>query len=360
MINFSPLEQHLDFKNKNMDNYKERLYFRSMIFVTGGTGLLGSHLLYELTKENVVVKAIFRDESKIENVKKVFDYYSSSNSEAQFQKIIWVQSDILDISSLEEEMYGCEYVYHCAALVSFHKKDYYKLMKINREGTANIVNASLKNEIKKLCYVSSTAAIGGHESHITEESKWKQSPETSGYSISKYSAEKEIWRGVEEGLNAVIVNPCMIIGAGDWNESSMTIFRTIQKGLKFYPSGSNAFVDARDVSEIMVKLIKSEITNQRFLCIGENISFKNVFEKIATSMNTKPPTIAVSKTVMKLAWLISYIISKISGKRAVITKETVNSAFKKTSYSSEKIQNSLDFNFRRINDTITNAIIGKI
>jgi dihydroflavonol-4-reductase len=331
-----------------------------MIFVTGGTGLLGSHLLFQLTNSDVQIKAIYREEEKIKTVEKIFSFYDPINFKNRLKKIKWVHCDILDIISLEEELKSCKTVYHCAALVSFYRKDFYQLMKINREGTANIVNACLNNNISKICYVSSTAAIGSNDDIVTEETKWKQSPSTSGYSISKYSAEKEVWRGVEEGLNAVIVNPCLLIGAGNWKESSMTIFKTIDDGLKFYTSGSNAFVDARDVAEIMEKLMNSDIKNERFLCIGENSSFLNMLSIVAQKLNKKAPSIKVSKFLMKLSWLISGIVSKMIGKKPVITKETANSAFSNTIYDASKVKNTLNFQFKSLEESISNAVQGRI
>lgn len=331
-----------------------------MIFVTGGTGLLGSHLLFQLTNSDVQIKAIYREVEKIKTVEKIFSFYDPINFKNRLKKIKWVHCDILDIISLEEELKSCKTVYHCAALVSFYRKDFYQLMKINREGTANIVNACLNNNISKICYVSSTAAIGSNDDIVTEETKWKQSPSTSGYSISKYSAEKEVWRGVEEGLNAVIVNPCLLIGAGNWKESSMTIFKTIDDGLKFYTSGSNAFVDARDVAEIMEKLMNSDIKNERFLCIGENSSFINMLSIVAQNLNKKAPSIKVSKFLMKLTWLISGIVSKMIGKKPVITKETANSAFSNTIYDASKVKNALNFEFKSLEESISNAVKGRI
>ena len=322
--------------------------------------MLGSHLLFQLTNSDVQIKAIYREKEKIKTVEKLFTYYDPIDFNNRLKKITWVQCDILDVISLEEELASCRIVYHCAALVSFYRKDFYQLMKINREGTANIVNACLKNNISKLCYVSSTAAIGNEDTVVTEETKWKQSPSTSGYSISKYSAEKEVWRGVEEGLNAVIVNPCLLIGAGNWKESSMTIFKTVDDGLKFYTSGANAFVDARDVAEIMEKLMNSDIKNERFLCIGENSSFFNMLTLVAQKLNKKAPSIKVSKFLMKLTWLISGIVSKLIGEKPVITKETANSAFSNTIYDASKVKNTLNFQFKSLEESISNAVKGRI
>lgn len=333
-----------------------------MILVTGGTGLLGSHLLIDLINKSLLVRAIYRNKSKCDLVRRLFLYYDPVNGQKKFDTIQWINCDVLDVVTLSEAMEGCEYVYHCAAIVSFNKNDFYKMMKINREGTANVVNTCLDLGIKKLCYVSSTAAIGTGEndSIVTEKTKWKQSPTTSGYSISKYSAEKEVWRGVEEGLDVVIVNPCVIIGAGDWNESSLTMFKTVDKGLQFYTTGANAFVDARDVVSIMTQLMEREIKNQRFLCIGENSTFKNLFDHIAQKLNKKEASILVKPWLMGLTWRVMWLISKVTCKQSPITKETARSAFGTTVYDASKIKKALNFKFRSIEEMVDNAVNGRM
>ena len=332
-----------------------------MILVTGGTGLLGSHLLFKLTEKNSRIKALFRNEKKIEVVRRLFIYYDPVNGQNRFDTIEWVLCDVLDVINLHETMVDCKSVYHCAAIVSFQKRDFFAMMKTNRQGTANIVNSCLENGILKLCYVSSTAAIGGEgEVSISEETKWKQSPQTSGYSITKYSAEKEVWRGVEEGLDVVIVNPCVIIGAGDWNESSLTIFKTIASGLTFYTNGANAFVDVRDVSDIMVQLMESAIKNERFLCSGENNSFKNLFDLIALKLNKKAPSVLIKPWLMGITWRFIWLFTTLLGKKSAITRETARSAFGTTIYDSSKIKKQLNFQFRSLNEMVENAIKGRM
>lgn len=332
-----------------------------MILVTGGTGLLGSHLLFQLTEKKTSVRAIYRDGKRIEKIRKLFNYYNPSAGNEQFDRIQWVAADILDITSLEEAFEGITHVYHCAGFVSFNKRHFDKLIKVNREGTENVVNVCLKHAVKKLCHVSSTSALGSEGAAvINEEVKWKQSPETSGYSISKYSAEKEIWRGVEEGLDSVIVNPALIFGAGDWNESSLAIFRTVQKGLRFYTPGSNAIVDARDTAAIMIQLMESEIVNERFLCFGENISFKDLTSVIAVKLGKKPPSINTPKWLMGLAWRISWLTARLRGKYPVVTKASAQNAFSKTIYDNSKVRSALNFKFRSVEDTIENTIRGKM
>jgi dihydroflavonol-4-reductase len=332
-----------------------------MVLVTGGTGLLGSHLLFKLASIGTKVKALYRNSERIENVKKIFNYYSPESSEQYFKNIIWVEGDILDIASLEDAMQDCQFVYHCAGMVSFHRKDYFQLMKINREGTANVVNVALSQGVKKLCHVSSTAAIGGEAGTLLNETTpWKQNPTTSGYSISKYSAEKEVWRGVEEGLDAVIVNPSVIFGAGFWEESSLTIFRTVNKGLKYYTPGKNAFVDARDVAEIMVKLMNSSIKNERFLCIAKNVHFKLLIELIAKQLGKPRPHKAAPEWAMGIICKLAWVMSKFRGEKPTITSESARTAFKSMEYDNSKVCNALSFNFRPLEETIQNTVQGKL
>lgn len=327
-----------------------------MILVTGGTGLIGSHLLYELMKTEQSVRAIYRDSKRISRVKMLFDYYSSSTSHS-FDNIEWVEADVLDIVSLEDALEGITQVYHCAALVSFAKKDFSRLIKINREGTFNLVNLCIEKGVQKFGHISSTAAIGGQQNQLTTEAtKWKQSPRTSGYAISKYSSEKEVWRAVEEGMDVVILNPSVIIGAGDWNESSMTIFRTVQNGLKFYTPGQNALVDARDVATVFVKLMKSDVKNERFLCISENVPFKSYLQQIAERLSVKAPSINTPKWLIGVVWRIVGVVAWLRGKHPTITKETAHSAFSTMEYSNEKVSKLLDYKFIPVKDAIDNAV----
>lgn len=331
-----------------------------MVLVTGGTGLLGSHLLYELVQTGHTVRALYRNSKRIECVRALFDYYSEGKPHG-FEQIEWVQGNVLDVISLQDALVGIEQVYHCAAYVSFHKGDFQRLIKINREGTTNLVNLCLEMGIRKFGHVSSTASIGGIEGElVTENTKWKLSPRTSGYAISKYCSEREVWRAAEEGMEVIILNPCVMIGAGNWDESSMTIFRSIDKGLKFYTSGQNAFVDARDVARIFVRLMDSDIHNERFLCISENMKFQDLFQHIARALDKKGPRISTPKWLMGTAWRLSSVAAFFSGRRPTITRETAKSAFSVMAYSNEKIRKTLDYTFIPVEEAVKNAVKGRI
>lgn len=325
-----------------------------MILVTGGTGLVGSHVLFDLCRSGEPVRAIKRSESAIENVKKVFAYYSAE-PETLLKKIEWVNADLMDVYSLMDAMEGISEVFHCAAMVSFLAKDEEEMMSINAEGTANMVNAALAKGVKKFCHVSSVATIGvaekGELAH--EETFWKSTPENSNYSISKYAAEREVWRAAAEGLEMVIVNPSLIIGAGNWQQSSSNMFSKAYKGIKFYTEGATGFVDVRDVSALMILLMKSEIKNKRFLLNSENRSFRSFFDTIHREFGKPVPAIKAGKILSSFAWRAERVRCALTGETPLITKETATSAHKINRYSNQEILNAFpDFKFIPVEESI--------
>jgi len=332
-----------------------------MVFVTGGTGLLGSQLLFDLISEGKQVRALYRSKNRLSSVLHLFTYRDPEKGSSLFNKIEWVEGDILDIPALLETMPGCDEVFHCAGLVSFHPKDHADVFKINREGTANMVNVALELKVKKFCHVSSTAAIGGdHTAPITENTKWKNGATNSGYSLSKNAAEREVWRAREEGLNVVIVNPCVILGPGNWNETSLTIFQTVSKGLKFYPPGSNATVDVRDVAHSMVRLMDSDIEGERFLCVGSNQTFKELMTVISTELDINPPTRLAARWQVEIARWALKIVKGITGKRSAITKETVHNLFAQKRYDTSKIEKAIGIKFRTLEEQVRDSISGRL
>jgi len=327
-----------------------------MAFVTGGTGLVGAHLLFDLLKKESKVRALRRPTSSLEVVAKVFHYYSE-NAQELLKKIEWIEGDILDFYLLDDLLQENEEVYHAAAFVSFNPDDHEQIKQINVEGTHNIVNACIKNKVRKLCYVSSIAALGRADlNRATTEEDYRDATYTrSVYSQSKFDAEQEVWRGIAEGLNAVIVNPAVIIGPGDWQKGSSQLIQTVWKGLKFYTKGVNGYVDVRDVSRAMLSLMKSTITNQRYILSSENWNYKQLFEHIAHALNVQPPSIYAGSIISEIYWRALKAISIFTNKAPLITKETAHSANSFYSYSSNKIIKELNFTFIPLKQSIADT-----
>ncbi len=324
-----------------------------MILVTGGTGLVGSHLLLELTRTENRVRAIQRPLSYTRHVLDVFSLYLE-NPETQYRKIEWVPADITDIDSMLEAMDGVEYVYHAAANVSFQPGKPAPLMDNNVGGTANVVNACLEKNIRKLCYVSSTAALGnalpGEE--ITENMLWLDSKNRSQYSISKFRSEMEVWRGVAEGLQAVIVNPSIIIGPGDWHRSSSYLFTAVWKGLTFYTEGITGYVDVRDVVRAMILLMNGDIQGERYTLSSENLSYRKVLEMIAEALGKKPPRIHATPFLVSIAWRLDWIAGLLTGKSRSITRDAARSSLRKALFSNRKIREAMDLEFIPIDQSV--------
>ena len=299
-----------------------------MILVTGSTGLVGAHLLYKLISNNEKVRAIYRNEGKLNNVKKVFSTYIDDYKNL-FENIDWVKADILDIPSLSKAFKGIDYVYHCAAFVSFEPDKYHLLRRTNIEGTANIVNLCISNSV------------------------WNPEEEHSVYAITKYGAEMEVWRGTQEGVDAIIVNPGVILGAGIWRYGSGNLFKKARKGLNYYTAGTIGVVAIEDVISIMVALLKSDIINERYVLVAENWTYKKFLQALAKSVNSKEPKKMASKKLLSFAWRLDWLKHKITGKRRQLTKHLAQSLSSETNYNSDKIKNALNYAFKDINKSIT-------
>lgn len=311
-----------------------------MIFVTGATGLVGTHLIQSLLAKGKKVRALYRQAVP------VF---------AGAEQCEWVKGDILDPIGLTEALAGVDYVYHCAAIVSFAPGAAAKMLQSNVDGTANVVNACLVQKIKKLIFVSSVAALGRIRENeaINETMNW--SPETSNsvYGQSKYLAELEVWRAMEEGLPMAIVNPVIILGAGDWNNGSSGIFKSAYNEFPWYTKGMSGFVDVLDVVEAMQLLMESAITGQRFVLSAENLSYQTIFNQIAKAFNKRPPYKKVTPFLAGIVWRLEAMKGFITGKAPLLTKETAATAQAIVRFNNEKFLKAFpDFQYRPIENTI--------
>ncbi|WP_339659392.1 SDR family oxidoreductase [uncultured Polaribacter sp.] len=323
-----------------------------MILVTGGTGLVGSHLLYHLCLQNDAIRAIYRTASSLEKVKNVFSYYTDDTT--LLDKIEWFLADITDVPAMIPAFTNVKHVYHCAAFISFNPKDYRQMRKVNIHGTAIIVNLCIDAKIDKLCFVSSIAAVGNSlNSNIsTEEDEWNKELDNSGYSITKFGAEMEVWRASQEGVDVVIVNPGVILGSGFWNAGSGKLFSQVYNGFQFYTEGVTGFISVQDVVKPMILLMNSTVKNERFILVSENKSFKEIFFLIADGFDKKRPSIKIKPWQTNIFWRVAWLISKITGKEPLISKYSAKSAHSISEYSSEKVQNTLNFKFENIEKSI--------
>lgn len=328
-----------------------------MNFVTGATGLVGSHILVELSKLNEFTIALKRKSSDLSLIKDLFQFYFPNDWQQRFEKIKWIDGNISDIHFLIDSFKEVTHVYHCAAMVSFNKRDFNTMYNVNVVGTENIVNACLASGVKKLCFISSTAALGRtkNDGIITEQAEWKTSPENSYYAVTKNASELQVWRGIEEGLEAVIINPSIILGPCDWNKSSGKIFKKASKGVKYYTSGGNAFVDVRDVAKVSIQLAKSTVLSQRFLCFSENLSYRDLFDRIQQKFGHLKATKFASKFKTNLAWKVSAFLSWF-GVEPFLTKETARTSQKINVYSNQKLVEAINYKFLSIDEAIENSV----
>ena len=319
-----------------------------MILVTGATGLVGGNLIWHLLQENDRVTAIRRSSSKMEQLHSIFSFYTSA-PEDYLSRIDWKIADILHAESIKDVMIGATIVYHCAAVVSLsnYTDD---TLKFNVEGTRNVVKAAIENGVEKLCFVSSIAACGrsNNNDQINENLVWLDYEDRSLYSQSKYLSEQVVWKGIEVGLNAVIVNPGVILGVSGTSSGSSQLFHQVKKGLLFYTNGGSGYVDVQDVAKLMIQLMKSDISGERFILVGENCSNKNVLNWMADGFGNRRPFIKVGNRMLGFIGVLSEIIGKIFRFSPLINRGTVRSIWKREYYSNRKIVSRIGFHFKPI------------
>jgi dihydroflavonol-4-reductase len=313
-----------------------------MILVTGGTGLVGAQLLYDLASQGKPVRALRRATSDDSVLRLVF-----AGRPELLSLVKWIEGDTTDIYSVSEALDGVEEVYHCAASISYVPSGIRQMMKVNVEGTANMVNAALETGVRKFCHVSSVAALGRTEDNvlINETVFWKSSKYNSNYAISKYLGEREVWRAMEEGLDALIVQPSIIIGPGDWKTGSTAMFTELWKGMKYYSEGMMGFVDVRDVTDSMIKLMAKGRMGQRYIVSAENLTYHQVFDYIADSFGKPRPSIFVNKFLSEAGWRAEAVRSFILQRKPFITKETARNSQMRWKYANEKIKKETGMEF---------------
>lgn len=328
-----------------------------MQLVTGATGLVGAHLLFRLTERGQVVRASFRSEKRIQKVRDLFHWLHPDQAEERFSLIQWQSCDLLDVTAVEELCEGVTEIFHCAAIVSFHPADKWKLLEQNPKMTALLVNEALHQGVAQFNYVSSVAALGrppqGEEGQpIDEQNVWKDDPDHSVYAQSKFLAEMEVWRGMEEGLNAAMVNPGIILGPGFPDEGSSSIFGLVQRGFRYYTPGLNGFVDVRDVVEGLLTISEKRLHRQRFILVADSIAYRWLFSRIAEALHKPVPDKAAQAWMIQLIRRVHWLREKLGGRKATITRETAASAVRISRYKNLLSKEVLGLHYRPLRDTV--------
>lgn len=318
----------------------QSLHTSETIVVTGASGLIGTQVLKHLKPSGARIIAVCRNIPK--------------NADNRYE---WVECDILEVSELDNLFAGVDKIYHCAAIVSYDPAKRRDIFQTNVEGTANVVNAALTNNVRRLLHVSSVAAIGEPcmgGTMLDESLPWKNA-RVSDYSKSKHLAEMEVWRGLSEGLSVIIINPSIVLGCNDWNKGSTEIFKTIYNEFPWYSEGIHGFVDVDDVAQAAVSLMSSDIDGERFIVNGVNISYKDLFNKIANAFGKRPPHKKITPLLSEVVWRTSYIKGLLLHKPSMLTKHSARIALSDIQYDNSKLLQFLPgFRYTDIDQTINN------
>ncbi len=313
-----------------------------MIFVTGASGLIGSFICRKLIGEGYSVKALRRPTTDLKLLVDVQD------------KIDWIEGDLLNVSEVETYLAGADKVIHCAGYVSYDKREEELIYQTNVEGTANLVNAAVNQNVKLFLHFSSVASIGKDKNTriSTEDTQWIEEENISTYARSKHQSELEVWRGWAEGLNTIIINPSLVLGPGDWEKSSTQVFKYIYEENRFYTSGIVNYVDVRDVAEVTLRLLNLEFKGERFIVNAGNVSYRGLFEAIAASMGKKPPSVKVNNAMIRLTIILEKLRSKLLGTKPLVTEELSSVSKNQHVYANDKLKNAVNITFRELEETV--------
>ena len=313
-----------------------------MIAVTGANGLLGSFIIRKLIEQKQSFVAFKRQGSDTSLLSDVT------------HAITWRDVDVCDEISLREGLENVDQVIHAAAVVSFNPRKASQVMDINVKGTRHIVNACLAQGVKRLVHISSVSALGRQKGqrHIDETNKWVDSKLNSVYAESKYLAELEVFRGQEEGLSSVILNPSVILAPADWNKSSAQLFKYVWEERPFYTEAYLNFVDVRDVALAAYQMLHQPVEAERFVVSAGNISFGDFFQQIAKKFNRKPPSVKLGKNLLQVIARTESFRARMVGAEPLITRETARLAGTEFLYNNQKITKALNFQFQPIDKTL--------
>ncbi|MEY8759544.1 NAD-dependent epimerase/dehydratase family protein [Chryseobacterium tongliaoense] len=322
-----------------------------MVFVTGATGILGRIIVLELLKRGKNVRAAKRPTSNLNEVKHSYAFYTENPGDF-FNKIQWVDTDFDDINSLQDALKGVDEVYHCAAKVSFHPKDEKEMYHTNIKGTENLLFACEGSEVKKFLHVSSVAVLDGfnEKGELDEDSEFNPKLEHPAYAISKHLSEMEVWRASAEGLNTIILNPGIIIGSGNWNQSSGELFHTFEDN-SFTFSGGSSYVDVRDVAGIAVELMEKNIFGERFILVSENKKYAEVGHQIREKLGLKDAKI-LTKTQLNAGRWANILFGWLIPKLKIVTRSNIESITSFNTISNQKIKEKLGYQFIPVQESI--------
>lgn len=302
------------------------------ILITGGTGFIGSNLADALLQRGYAVRILRRRSSNLVNVEHL--------------PVEHRVGDVRDVGSLREAMRGCDTVFHTAAIVSFWRPLHQLQYEVNVGGTRNVVDACLKENIERLVHTSSIAAIGHPTSGMLADEitpfNWQHVE--SGYKNSKHMAEQEIKRGVERGLNAVMVNPAVVIGPGDIHFNGGKIIRSVKRHQAlFYIKGGMNIVFVEDVVRGHISAAVKGKTGERYILGGENLTHKQAFQMTAQVVGGVIPRIRMPISVLRVAAKLFDAAGTLLKREPMVTSELFFGAGLQNWYSSEKAQRELGY-----------------
>jgi dihydroflavonol-4-reductase len=315
------------------------------VFVTGGTGFIGAHLVRLLLQQGYTVKALVRSSSNLDNLRGL--------------DVEVVQGDLND-PDLWQKMVGCQYLFHVAAHYSLWQKDRELLYHHNVLGTHNVLTAARKAEIERTVYTSSVAAIGvGSSGQIVDETHQSPLDKLVGdYKKSKFLAEQEAMQAAVTGQEVVVVNPSSPIGALDIKPTPTgdIILRFLRRQMPVYLDTGLNFIDVRDVAWGHLLALQRGKSGDRYILGHQNLTLKQLLEELAEITGLSAPQRTVPAWLpLGVAWIDEKILAPL-GKLPSVPLDGVRMAKQPMYYDASKAVRELGLPQSSLNAALQDAV----
>ena len=270
-------------------------------------------------------------------------------------RVEWIEADLLDVTAVNQALLGCQAVVHTAGMVSFNPRHNAQMWEANVTATELLVDLAMDHPITRFVHLSSVAALGkGKPGEVLDEkSPWEESLAGSAYGRSKHYGERAVWRGIAEGLPAVILNPSVVLAPGPEVRSSLQLFHYVHRGVPFYTPGELNYVDIRDLTTLLLAALTEPWEGHRFIVSADRVSYQDFFCAVAAAMEKKAPKYQLPLWLLQSLAPLEKGRTRLLGGNPLVTPDMVASLKQPTHYNTQKSVTKGGLRYRPLEESIS-------